>query len=277
MGVERGNFESINGTLLRRILTLVSVKLCKRWRPWHGGVLMLSNKLCVKYGYFQDVSEAATIQFIAQNTSIPVPKIYCAFRHKNVTYIVMERIRGHYIGRGWVHRTKESQAKILQQLKDMVDEMRRIPPSHDAAVANVHQGPLYDERLPASQDRNRLGPFKTVGEFHTHLRHGISEVPNDKCPEINELIRMHQGEWPICFTHADLSSLNVLAHGDKVVGIIDWEAAGWYPSYWEYTSAWNVNPQNMFWRDEVEKFLDAKPKELAMERLREKYFGQFGD
>jgi len=33
------------------------------------------------------------------------------------------------------------------------------------------------------------------------------------------------------FTHGDLSSLNVLVRGDQIVGIIDWETAGWYPSY----------------------------------------------
>lgn len=38
---------------------------------------------------------------------------------------------------------------------------------------------------------------------------------------------------PIVFTHGDLSSLNILARVDDIVGIIDWETAGWYPSYWE--------------------------------------------
>lgn len=30
---------------------------------------------------------------------------------------------------------------------------------------------------------------------------------------------------------------------------------------------------NSFWQDEIEKFLDPFPKELAMEKLRQKYFG----
>jgi thiamine kinase-like enzyme len=75
------------------------------------------------------------------------------------------------------------------------------------------------------------------------------------------------------FTHGDLSSLNVLASGDKITGIVDWETAGWYPSYWEYSTAWNVNLQNEFWRDEVDKFLEHMPEELEMEKLRLQYFG----
>jgi thiamine kinase-like enzyme len=93
-------------------------------------------------------------------------------------------------------------------------------------------------------------------------------------PEISELISQQDKlqSAPV-FTHGDLSSLNVLASGDEIVGIIDWETAGWYPSYWEYTTAWNVNPQNQFWRDEVDRFLQPMHEELEMEKTRLKYFG----
>lgn len=59
------------------------------------------------------------------------------------------------------------------------------------------------------------------------------------------------------------------------MGIIDWEIAGWMPPYWEYTSAWHVNPQNMFWQDEVDKFITPHPRELEMEIIRRKYYGDF--
>ena len=100
------------------------------------------------------------------------------------------------------------------------------------------------------------------------------EFHPDLYPEVNELIAQYEEPYPsLVFTHGDLSSLNILACGDKVVGIVDWETAGWYPSYWEYTTACQVNPHNSFWRDEIEKFLNPFPKELAMEKLRQKYFG----
>jgi len=58
-------------------------------------------------------------------------------------------------------------------------------------------------------------------------------------------------------THGDFNSLNVLVKDDNIVGIIDWEMAGWYPDYWESTSAWHVNHVDDYWRPEVEKVLDA--------------------
>lgn len=69
--------------------------------------------------------------------------------------------------------------------------------------------------------------------------------------------------------------MNVLANGDEVVGLIDWAIVGWFPPHWKYTTAWNVNPQNEFWRDEVDKFVQPMHNELEMEKLRQKYFGMF--
>ena len=51
------------------------------------------------------------------------------------------------------------------------------------------------------------------------------------------------------FTHADLNARNILADraaragerstggGWRVSGIVDWETAGYYPEYWDYTKA----------------------------------------
>ncbi|MCJ1335943.1 hypothetical protein MMC09_001217 [Bachmanniomyces sp. S44760] len=214
------------------------------------------------------------MQFIASHTKVPVPKVYCAFSRKGRTFILMERIDGNYVGDGWFGRSKESREVILQQVKDMVAEMRSITPPPDARISSVTGGTLYDIRLPDTQsERARFGPFKTTSDFHQYLRRGFVEAYPEQCAEIAELIKMHEETWPICFTHADLSSLNILARGDTVVGIVDWATAGWYPLYWEYTTASNVNPQNEFWRGEIDKFLEPKPRELAMDMVRLKYFG----
>jgi aminoglycoside phosphotransferase len=273
MGPLSQESKPINNTWWRRSLTIAAIKLCKRWRPNDGSVIFLPKNICVKYTYFTHLSEAATMQFISRNTSIPVPKVYCAFTRKEQSYIVMEKVNGEMLGQGWLSRTKESREYILNQLRDMIEEMRRIPPPNNDRAANVDGGTLYDCRLPgAPNTRRRFGPFTHLSDFHRFLRRGTEAHP-DQYPEVKELITMHKGTWPLCFTHADLSSLNILVHGDDVVGIIDWETAGWYPSYWEYTTAWNVNPQNEFWQKEVDGFLEPRPTELAMERVRMRYFG----
>lgn len=267
--IEPSESKPVNDTRLRRFLVLASIKFLKHFRPRNGGILFLSNKICVRYGPLKNLSEASTMEFIRQHTSIPVPRIICSFTHRGWTYIVMERIHGDMIGRGWPSRTAESKAKILSQLKEMVDDLRRIAPPN-LVVSNVDGGMLYDGRIYGPM---RFWPFKNIQDFHKYLRCG-HEIHVDNPDDINELIAWQDRPWsaPV-FTHGDLSSLNILARGDEVVGIIDWETAGWYPDYWEYTTASHVNPQNLFWKKEVAGFLERMPKALAMEDIRQKYFG----
>jgi aminoglycoside phosphotransferase len=263
--------QPINNTRLRRFLVLAAVKLLKRIVPSHGAVIFVSSKFCIKFGPLRHLPEASAMQFIAQHTSIPVPKVYCAFTRKGWTYIAMEKINGEMVGRGWGIRSSGSKAKILAQLKGMVDEMRKICPPQGQGVSNVDGGPIWDCRLPGSSMCH--GPFESVHDFHRFLRGGFDADPNHY-PEVSELIALQDRAWPpSIFTHGDLSSLNILVRDDKIVGIVDWETAGWYPQYWEYTTASQVNPMNIFWREEIDKFLDPMPKELGMEKIRQKYFG----
>ncbi|KAF7885887.1 uncharacterized protein EAF02_004396 [Botrytis sinoallii] len=262
----------INNTRFRRLLTLASIAVVKRFRRRGPGVLNISQGVCVKFGTFRTLAEASAMKFIGEHTSIPVPKIYCSFAHKGITYIVMERIRGKQIACGWALRTPESQAKILSQIREMIAEMRKLTPK-TSRIANVDGGILYDGRLDGPE---QFGPFENTNEFHRYLRSDIPARPSN--PEgVNKLIEWQDRPWldPPVFTHGDLSSFNILAVGDKVVGIIDWETAGWYPFYWEYTTAMYVNPQNMFWKKEIDKFLDPFPTAQAMEEIRQKYFGDY--
>jgi hypothetical protein len=264
----------INNTLFNRLAVISAVKAIGPFRRRGGNLVFLTNKLCVKRGPWVRISEAFTMQFIASNTSIPVPKVYCAFVYKGCTYILMERITGDMVSYMWHSRPEASRESIFTQLRTMVDEMRALPAPRPA-VTNVLGGPVYDPRF-AGQTLT-IGPFETIHDFHLFLRNGILEPPLDgRYPEIGDMMRLQDQPWPMpVFTHGDLSAFNILVRGDRVTGIIDWETAGWYPTYWEYSMAWWLaNPYNPFWRDLAERFLDPPmPAELEMERTRLRYFG----
>ncbi|OAL74517.1 hypothetical protein A7D00_0109 [Trichophyton violaceum] len=267
---QKGASKPINDKIWYRYLTLLAIKILKHVWPYDGGVLMLTDKLCVKYGQYIRLSEAATMRFISQHTSIPVPKVFCAFTHSGTTYIVMERIKGDMIGRGWVRRSEKSKAKLLSQLAKMIAELRQLKPPDGATISSVDGGPLYDCRVAGNA--LQFGPFDTIQEFHRHLRMGLEFDPRLD-PDVKELINQQNKTWPLVSTHGDLSSLNILIHGDDIASIIDWQTAGWYPSHWEYITAHQVNPRNYFWGKEIDKFLGPMPQELEMERIRQKYFG----
>ena len=49
---------------------------------------------------------------------------------------------------------------------------------------------------------------------------------------------------------------------EEVVGIIDWEFAGWYSHCWEYTSAWFGNLVRTGWQDCLSRFFETFPAEV---------------
>ena len=90
------------------------------------------------------------------------------------------------------------------------------------------------------------------------------------------MVIKQDGLWPQpVFTHGDLNPFNILERGDQVVGIIDWEFAGWHPCYWEYASAWYGNRIRQGWQELPTKFLDAYLTELEMEKTRQRWWGDF--
>ncbi|KAI1857162.1 hypothetical protein JX265_011363 [Neoarthrinium moseri] len=271
--------ESIRAGPLVQALVVFFVKVRDQkyvrrlWKPSPG--IMSASNLCIKVKPYDNMAEAHTMQFIAQQTSIPVPKVICAFTHKGKTYIVMSKIDGQMIGRGWNNRPEKSKRRILEQLQAMVAELRGIPPPDGTGVGNVNGGPFCDCRLPS---KLHWGPYTSVRDFHEALANGANmDLEYENLPEgMPELFRFYrQSSNVLVFSHGDLSSLNILARGDELVGIIDWETAGWFPPYWEYTCAKYANPQNAFWADEVDHFLPAMPYELKMENTRRQYFGAF--
>ena len=68
---------------------------------------------------------------------------------------------------------------------------------------------------------------------------------------------------------------NILVRNDRVVGLLDWELSGWYPDYWEYTSAWLGSVSRTEWRELIPKFLDRFPEELGMEGICRRWWGVF--
>lgn len=62
----------------------------------------------------------------------------------------------------------------------------------------------------------------------------------------------------IVFTNGDIAPYNILVVEDgRISGLIDWEAAGYYLEYWEYTTAYN-SAKRAWWFDLVGEVTDGR-------------------
>ncbi|TVY53960.1 hypothetical protein LCER1_G007144 [Lachnellula cervina] len=279
-----------NNNCLSRKRTLAAIRLHDPQSYFQGGVFQIPFNRIVKFGRDVQLAEAAALRFVAKHTTIPVPKVHCAFEHKHVKYIVMDRIDGEEIGKGWSERPEAERASLLRQLKGYFDQLRNIPHPRPGIIAAVDMQELYEPRT--YNGRYGFGPFANEADFNRFLRFGIKDgrgvlketgekslVTAEERSDMRMVVKMQdqlQGTHKICFTHGDASSSNVLVKKGKIVALIDFELSGFYPEYWEYTCAMNVNSQDGFWKAEIEKFLDPYPRELEIEENRRKHFGLRG-
>ena len=53
-----------------------------------------------------------------------------------------------------------------------------------------------------------------------------------------KVVNSHRQHYTTKFTHGDFASRNIMVKRDgTITAIIDWDSAGWFPEYWEYTKA----------------------------------------
>jgi aminoglycoside phosphotransferase (APT) family kinase protein len=236
------------------------------WRKYReryvGRIFRLGPKAIIKIG--PPLSEAQAMDFVAKNTNIPVPRILSVFTAKGEVHIVMEYIRAPLLRDCWEVMSWEQRKSIVVQLRDFILQLRALTPLHPGKIhaAGGAEFELYDPR----QQNKPFGPFETVDQFHeftgvNYLRQHIDEYPTfqsafEKCAECT---------YGTKFSHGDLAPHNVMVQDGKVVCIIDWECAGWYPEYWEYTSCFRSNDlYTSFW-DMMKEEMEPYPDELEID------------
>ena len=127
----------------------------------------------------------------------------------------------------------------LQQYLGQIRAMpKQVAPDH--SICNAVGGPCHDFRISASQPWDEeqgdfFGPFVDEDEFNKTLQ-------TPALPSV-----AHTSGHEIVFTHGDLNLRNVMVQNGRISGIIDWENAGWFPDYWEYTKIHYVTKLHKRW------------------------------
>ena len=108
---------------------------------------------------------------------------------------------------------------------------------------NINGGPPLDGLYIASTAPHAIArSFSTEGEFidsivRVYLLEGGDSVTYRAQYYRRCLPKVLGGHGAPVFSHDDLQRKNVMLQPDGKLVLVDWEAAGWYPAYWEYASA----------------------------------------
>ncbi|KFY77641.1 hypothetical protein V498_09284 [Pseudogymnoascus sp. VKM F-4517 (FW-2822)] len=156
----------------------------------------------------------------------------------------------------------EARRATEADLHNYLHELRTMPPPTPAYIGSCSGGLAYDHRL---NNGFPCGPFASVSDFHYFL-----VAPVARCPR-QELVTYYREKLAdnhrVAFTHADLCGDHIFVEPitGRVTGIIDWEMAGWWPVYWEYTISRFGSRYQTWWRTLVGHVLDPYDRELRIE------------
>lgn len=125
-----------------------------------------------------------------------------------------------------IHRMSyKERNKLADDLSSALNAYKTIPNRSAFCIASASGGRIQDPRTSSSG----CGPYHTEADFNRQISRGCYEALVKAIPDA--LSKTHQ----INFTHADLFPSNILVDGGRLSGIVDWQFAGFYPDYWEYT------------------------------------------
>ncbi|KAF9543136.1 kinase-like protein [Agrocybe pediades] len=242
--------------------------------PRYGNVfVLLDGRTVAKVGKLGDkkcrvrLQEARTMDFIARNTTIPVPRVYGVYEYRGYIHIVQERVPGNVLQDVWSTLSAEDKQSLMEQLRGYLDQLRSLEPPRPGRVEAVDGGAVIDERLFPHE----YGPFNSPEEFNDYIYHDYVRERPEMYPDLVEPLKKIAGRrWKTKFSHGDLGTHNIMWKGGRITGIIDWERSGWFPEYWEYTRV-RAASLGEFW-DIYRAIAGQYPDELAVEELMSGYF-----
>ncbi|KAI7383821.1 hypothetical protein KC336_g18299 [Hortaea werneckii] len=218
-----------------------------------------------------DPPELEAMSYVAANTDIPLPRLYRSYRWHGKLALEMEYIEGGKpLQSCWAELSVEQKREVVMNLSAYITQLRALKPAKNAGISSTEGGPCRDVRVSTWR---LFGPFEDVASFHELIRGGMPiEASRDTFTD--KVVDIHQRDYKVRFTHGDLNSLNVLIREGKIASIIDWECAGWYPEYWDYTKAL----YNMFrlpeFHEMLREKLDRYDAEFEAERFLWRWFDQ---
>lgn len=186
------------------------------------------------------------------------------------------------LGHLWPSLSENDKSSLLGQLRSIFQDIRSLP--SPGFYGSVAQGPVPHsyffsrDKVPAT-----TGPFENEENFSKaiDLRSSQNWIDRGGHGWTSDFFTRHlpsilKGHRPT-FTHGDLYRENILVkrvnnptsaiEEYQIAAIIDWETAGWYPSYWEYAYIFPLFQWVDDWPASVEDIIDPWPLEAALLRF----------
>ncbi|KAH7910259.1 kinase-like domain-containing protein [Hygrophoropsis aurantiaca] len=222
-------------------------------------VYRLPFGLYAKFGPRVNVGEANAMLFVEANTTIPVPSVLDVIESTGRIMILMTQLPGEPLVGGLKALSPDDTTHMVETLRGWFTQLRSLPGGTESVCA-FGGGECRSYRVDHD---DTFGPFRSINDFHAYL---LEILPDEFRDEMRVTARAsHSKSHEIAFAHGDIHPSNLLVSQNRLTGLIDWECAGWYPEYWDYTGAVHRRQRYTEWYDLFRRVFPQYQVELDVE------------
>lgn len=188
------------------------------------------------------IEEAVSMQ-MAGAAGMPVPIVLNYGEHPDAPFnrrisILMTRLPGIPLENSGDELQVDFEGSWLKELQKCVHAMRSWVLPGEQRICSPLGTSLRSSRVPD----HIMGPFADNLQLLEHLLSPASSHGFKNMSEYQDTLalarKLQEYHHRITFTHGDFKAHNILVSSDgHLSGFLDWESAGWYPEYWEFTTA----------------------------------------
>ncbi|KAL2370089.1 hypothetical protein RJ035_005480 [Blastomyces gilchristii] len=170
----------------------------------------------VKYWHPSLGLEGDTIAFVREHIpQILVPEVIYSWIDEDRTFLILKRVQGVTLRDAWLLFSSLQRDLILKEIASICDLLALKTSAKLQSVS----GKALPERFLAVAKDGFVGPLTL-----TESRKYFTVLDSNLCPKIGKHFYLY---------HADLGPGNIMVSKDgSITGILDWEAAGFYPHFW---------------------------------------------
>ncbi|KAH8919636.1 hypothetical protein BT69DRAFT_1321978 [Atractiella rhizophila] len=172
-------------------------------------VRLVDGRTVAKYGRKVFVQEANAM-ILAASIGVPVPE--GAYRYNKQIFIFMAFVPGKTLELEWDVMTAEQKDRLILDLREAFASLRKLTATN---IGGVNMAPCGD---PLFMSHPHVGPFENVSEFCDGLFSNFLHVARGSANSqryLRRLLRRYE-QYPIVFTHGDLSPRNVIVGDDHI-------------------------------------------------------------
>ena len=178
----------------------------------------MGSKLILKdRGSSLPTFEVPNIQFVREQTSIPVPIVIESWEEGERTLILMRRIPGEPLSKVWSKLSTDEKERIAKQTAEYLQQLRNL---QSDKIQSLGGRPVFPNFLFKNKDSKLPhGPLASDNDIWADMERGLKET----IPEAARVRLRHcmPSATPYTFTHGDLTNVNIMVENDSLTGIID--------------------------------------------------------